>query len=279
MPQSRPPFSEKSLPSEAQVNREPNKVTIGMIKDNEPDAKKSPSTLIRSKIRSFRELLGPFALLGLWATIGPILGGAVLASTSHLYGPWLRNHEVFGIAGFTLAATILAAFAAAPTFALSIVAGWAFGFADGVVSMMLATVCAALIAWSVARFLASRGLGQWLSEHPKLRAVHQSLLGRSPVKAGFLLFTARLPPQIPFALLNLLAGSTRAPLVPFFVATSLGMFPRTALVTWTAATMESISFDRPETAMISILGLLIAAGLVIWIGVVARGVIVRESSS
>ena len=230
------------------------------------------------KSHPLRVMLGPFALLGLWATIGPVLGGAVLAMSSQVYGPWLRDHEAFGLPGFTVVAMLLAAFAGAPTFALSIVAGWAFGFVDGVLSMMIATVGAAVIAWLMARFLAGRGLAAWLAEHPKLSAVHHGLLGRSPWRAGGLLFVARLPPQIPFALLNLLAGATRAPFVPFLLATFLGMLPRTALATWTASTMATINFERPETAIWSFLGLLVAALLVIWVGVLARGILRREAS-
>lgn len=213
--------------------------------------------------------IGPFAPLAAWATVGPVLGGALLAAFSDQYGPLLRDHEMLGLVGFVIIGTLLAAIAAAPTLGLSIVAGWAFGAEVGIAAMLLVVNAAALLGWFGARVLAGPGLSGFLLEHPRLVRVRHGLFGSGFSRTTAFIAAARLPPQIPFGLFNLLAGSVRASLGPFAVGTAIGMLPRVAFVTWSAATVTRIDFQAPDTWFLTALAIAGFGVVVLMIGRVA----------
>jgi uncharacterized membrane protein YdjX (TVP38/TMEM64 family) len=84
---------------------------------------------------------------------------------------------------------------------------------------------------------------------------------------------ARLPPQVPFALGNVLAASLRLPLRPMLIGTAIGMAPRVGLVVWLGA--ELSAWDPAAAPPMSLFLSLAAAvlglgGLGVWAGVAMR---------
>lgn len=70
---------------------------------------------------------------------------------------------------------------------------------------------------------------------------------------------ARLPPQMPFAMGNVLAASSGVRLIPLVIGTALGMAPRIGLVVWIGA---ELSTWKPGTPIPVSLGWAVASAVV-----------------
>ena len=61
----------------------------------------------------------------------PPISGIVLIGTLHEVGPWLRAHDDLGLVLYVVAFTVLGGLALLPTYAQSLLGGWAFGLVFG----------------------------------------------------------------------------------------------------------------------------------------------------
>src|SRR5688572_9562940 len=75
--------------------------------------------------------LGPAGPLAVVASSMPAIGGFLLLGSIQWFSPWLRANSSFGILLCILAYTVLGGLALLPTYAFSVLCGWAFGFAVG----------------------------------------------------------------------------------------------------------------------------------------------------
>lgn len=85
----------------------------------------------RETLRQMIRKLGPAAVLGAIASILPPLGSIVLFWKINTIGPWLREHGVQGLVLYMVAFAVLSGIAVVPTYASSVLGGWAFGFTWG----------------------------------------------------------------------------------------------------------------------------------------------------
>ncbi|HZQ32177.1 MAG TPA: TVP38/TMEM64 family protein [Mycobacterium sp.] len=111
-----------------------------------------------------------------------------------------------------------------PRTAFTLAAGLLFGTALGVVLAVVASTLSAVIALWLVRVSAWR-LDRLIS-HPRVAAVDARLRRRGwPV-----VFSLRLIPAVPFSVINYLAGASTVRVVPYTLATFIGLAPGTLAV-------------------------------------------------
>jgi uncharacterized membrane protein YdjX (TVP38/TMEM64 family) len=198
----------------------------------------------------FRRLgaAGPVAIvLSFW----PPLGGFLLLATLTQLGPWLRDHGSEGIAIYILVTGFLMGISFVPTYACSILAGWAFGFGVGCPVALLTITLAAVLAYVIARWIAQDRVLEVIRERPKWRAIHEALLGSAPGRTLLVVTLLRVPPSSPFALANFALAAAKVPLWNYTLGTFIGIAPRTALAAFAAAGLEQLKFkDTGERWMV-----------------------------
>ena len=111
-----------------------------------------------------------------------------------------------------------------PRTAFTLAAGLLFGPALGVAIAVTASALSAVIA-----LLAVRALGWQMSNvvsHPRM----ESLDARLRARGWPAVLSLRLIPAVPFSVLNYAAGASTVGVVPYFLATLVGLLPGTAAV-------------------------------------------------
>lgn len=226
-----------------------------------------------SRTHRFRALLrrlGPAGPLAIVSTILPPIGAIATIGLLTMLGPKLRE-EPWAPFAVCLAFILLGGLSLLPPYAVSILAGWAFGFAVGFPTAWVAMVGAALVSYAIARRTAGTRLVQMIDEKPTWRAVHAALVGRGFWHAVWVVVLLRTAPIPPFSLSNLLMGAAHVRLSRYIVGTILGMASHAAVVSLSAAKLHELSFrkagDQPWLIVGGIVALLVVVGL---IGRVAR---------
>ena len=196
-------------------------------------------------VRIFRRL-GPAGYLTAIAASLPAIGGFVLLGTITRTAPWFRAHEHAGPILFAIGFVVLAGLAVLPTYAQSAFAGWTFGFRVGLPAAVIGVLGASLLGYAVARRASGERVVQLISEQPKWRAVYESLLCSGFWRTLLIVTLIRLPPSSPFALTNLVLASTRVGLLPYVLATVIGLAPRTGFVVFVVAGLPSVTAANPH---------------------------------
>ena len=167
--------------------------------------------------------LGPLGPLAVLAVAMPPISGILLIGTLHKVGPWLRAHDDFGLLLYIAAFTVLGGMALLPTYAQSLLGGWAFGLGPGLAAALAGFVGAALVSYAISWRLSGDRLEKLLEQHTRWNAVYRALLHSGFARAVFIITLLRLPPNSPFAATNLAMAAIKSPLGP------LWMFPRKSI--------------------------------------------------
>ena len=231
------------------------------------------------RFRQLARRLGPVGPLALLATVGPPLGGMVILTTVATVGPWLQAHGPLGVVLFMVTVAVLAGLAVLPTYAQSLLAGWAFGVALGFPAVLVALVAAAMIAHVCAAWLAGDRVERMRQENPQWLAVRNALVGAGFLRAVFIVTLVRLPPNSPFALTNLLMASVGVPRTAYALGTALGLAPRTAAAVFIGAQLSTLTLDvRPPLWMI-LTGIALTIAVLAVIGAWAKRVLRRTTAT
>lgn len=173
--------------------------------------------------------LGRTGVLAVLWTIMPALSTifvvAYLGEVSDVF-------EAQGAAGpwwYALAFAVVAGLGLAPTYSLSFLAGWAFGFALGTTSALVALLGAALVGFAIAHRVSAAHARELIARFPKAEAVRHALVGRGALRGGGVVALLRVPPNSPFSLTNLVLGTSGIRTAPYAIGTLLGLAPRTAV--------------------------------------------------
>ncbi len=204
--------------------------------------------------RTLLKRLGPAAPLALFVGTFPPIGGFILIGFISRLAPWLRAHPAAGPLVYLMGAVLLTGLALMPTYAFAILAGWTFSFVLGLPLSMAAFTLAALLAYAAASVAAGDRVLALVRDHPKWEAVRQSLLASGRARSLWIQTLLRLPPLAPFASVNFVLATTRAPLGTFLLATLIGMAPRTAVAVFAAAHAASLDFKSKGQAWTFIAG-------------------------
>lgn len=212
----------------------------------------------------------------------PALGSIALFATMGVTGPWLRAHAEIGIAAYIAGFAILSGLALLPTYAQSALGGFAFGVTIGIPAALAGFLGGSIIGYEIARRASGDNVERVIDQHAKLRAVRNTMLGDvEHGRASFwrslgMVTLLRLPPNSPFAAMNLMLASVKVPRTAFLLGTLLGLTPRTALAVVIGAGVEHLTREELSTPRwVLITGIAVTIVVVITIGLIANAAIKR----
>jgi len=185
--------------------------------------------------------------------IKPIVIVTLLAIAGILYwrfGDWLslkyladqetairafgRDHPVL-VPGIAFGIYVLATGLSLPGAAvLTLVMGWYFGFARGLVLVSFASTTGATIAFLLSRYLFRETIENRFGTRMK---TFQDRLRR---EGAYYLFSLRLIPAVPFFIVNLVMGLTPIRTRTYWWVSQLGMLPGTAVYVYAGSAVPSL---------------------------------------
>lgn len=210
-------------------------------------------------------------LLVLLAVSLPLIGlGTVLSSGQNLV-EWVRVHGLWTWPVFVLVAGMAAGFALVPSHLSSLLAGYLYGLWLGLPAALLVVLIGCGIGAALSRKM-SRDLMRKLIDQSRWgRILTREFVDANDRKATGAVALARLPPQVPFALGNILAASFGVRSTPLFLGTLTGMLPRVFLVVWLGAGLSAWEPGLPVPGSLwlaVIAGFVGMGGLMVWGGMV-----------
>lgn len=194
---------------------------------------------------------GPVAL---FTGLGPLVGAVVLTATAPAWLEWFLGSGAVVVAVFLVLTMLLAGLSLTPTHASSLLGGMAFGFGLGSVLAMVGVTLAAALGFVVLRHVLRDRVVDALAHHPRAEAVHRALDQGRGVRTMALLALIRLSPVVPFAATNLLMSTTGVRLVPFLVASALGLAPRVVAVVWIGSSMSELDLSQAADRRLLVIG-------------------------
>lgn len=220
------------------------------------------------KVRAGAKELGPAGPLALAATLFPPLGGFLLLGTLNIVGPYLAERGAAGVALYVTGFILLAGLALLPTYAQAILGGWAFGVAVGAPAALGGFLGGSIIGYVIARRVAGARVMEILDRRPRWLVVRDSLVGGGFWKTLLIVALVRVPPNSPFAITNLVLGSTRVAFAPYALGTLIGMTPRTVAAVYIASGFRELMFDEAREQMDATKKWVIVAGVATMLAVV-----------
>jgi len=138
-----------------------------------------------------------------------------------------------GLAGIGTGLAVL------PTHLVSLSAGFLYGFGGGSLAAMIAVGIGTSLGLWIARGMARDRLHQILEKSSWGHRLSEEMLEKDAWRVMGAILLARLPPQVPFALGNVIGASAGIAALPFVAGTLLGMMPRVLLVVWVGASLST----------------------------------------
>ena len=229
--------------------------------------------------------LGPAAWLGIaWATVPAIAGITLLvnmgAATRLLKGteenPGLPL--AIGLALYIAIFIITAGIGVLPTVSQAILAGFAFGIAWGFPAAMVGFAGASIIGYFIAGRVARKKIEDEIHKHPKAEIIRDAFIHHGKVRALVILTLLRVPPNSPFALTNYVMSVSGVKLVPFLIATIVGMAPRTFAAVWIGHQVTNWDeIHKPKWLIIG--GMVLAVAILIGLGQLANKAVEQAMST
>ncbi len=168
---------------------------------------------------------------------------------------------------YSLAAGLIAGFGLIPTHCVSLLAGYLFGIVGGGAGAFAAVAIGSWMGLTISSKIAGGSLEDVLKNNSFASKIHSKIIGGGHLEIFFGIMLARLPPQMPFALGNVIAGSLRVGTPVFLAATLVGMAPRIMLAVWVGSGLASwdINSSPPAGLWLSLAGAAIGfGGLFLW---------------
>ncbi|MFZ4431226.1 MAG: TVP38/TMEM64 family protein [Phycisphaerales bacterium] len=229
--------------------------------------------------------LGPTGVLAAVASFMPAIAGIFLLANIGDAAEWLKSHGQPGIAVYIGCFALLSGLALLPTYAQAVLGGYAFGMMLGVPAALAGFVGGAVIAYEIGARTSGERVERLISRKPKWKAVRDALVGSKDegdlLKSIGTVSLLRLPPNSPFALMNLLLSAVKVPRLAYLVGTCIGMAPRTAAAVAIGAGIKEAltreSIDRAMPRWMIIAGIAVTVGIALIIGSIANRAIRRVS--
>ena len=200
----------------------------------------------------------------------PPIGFLILLGTMNQSAPWLQSHGALGVVLFVASFSVLGGLALLPTYAPSVLGGWAFGMVVGLAATLAGFVGASAIGFAIARRLSGDRLVQVLDEYPRGRAVHRALLARSWRRTLLVVMLLRVPLNGPFAMTNLLLAATGVGWGPYLIGSLLGLTPRVAAAVIVGASLSQLDLRHLERGGSAYLSIGLSLAVVIALGWIAN---------
>lgn len=214
--------------------------------------------------------LGPAAWLGIaWAVLPGIAGITLLANMGTATRLLVGTDEnpglplAMGIALYVAIFVITAGLGVLPTVSQAILAGFAFGITWGFPAALIGFAGASIIGYTIANVVARKKIEDEIKSHPKAAIIRDAFIRHGKVRALVILTLIRVPPNSPFALTNYAMSVSGVKLVPFLIATIVGMAPRTFAAVWIGSQVSS--WDQAKMPKWLVIGGIVLA-IVILVG-------------
>ena len=200
---------------------------------------------IVASVRDTLRRLGPAAPLAIAVTVVPPIGTLVLTLLATLTRLpfWMKDHPAQAVPLYVVSFWALG-ICCLPTYAYSVLGGWAFGFWPALIGTTLAYGGACCIAFALARRLGLERTKPLIDEHPRLVAVRRVMAESSRWRSIFIIALLRIVPVSPFAITNVALGAIGVDWTPFIVGSFVGVVPRTAAVVWFASGLSTLPLQN-----------------------------------
>ncbi len=174
------------------------------------------------------------------------------------FGGWIENLGFHGIVAFTLL-YVLFIVVVGPSSALALTAGLAYG-AFGFPLVVFSATLGCTVAFLIGRYLARHRVVSHFEHSLRFRALNHAVSMEGWRVVGLM----RLSPMLPYGVQSYLLAVTRIRLLPFVLATAVGIMPASALVVY----IGSLGRKTNQAGLLSWLLLVVglcATVLVVWL--------------
>lgn len=165
----------------------------------------------------------------------PVTVSSTLAVYLYQYQDIFRDLTIWQLLLYFVVIAITMALALTPTTFVALVSGFYLGW-QGFPGVVVAYGIAALVGYSLARLIDHGKMMSFLNRFEKARHLMQELRNQS----WSLIFLTRISPVLPFALMNFVLSLLQVNRTRFFVASIVGMLPRTIFFYWIGTQAKDI---------------------------------------
>jgi uncharacterized membrane protein YdjX (TVP38/TMEM64 family) len=185
------------------------------------------------------------------------------------FATWARE---FGLGGALIYGVVfgVVSILMAPCLPLTIIAGFTFGWAHGVIAVMLGIAIGAAFGFLFARYAARGAIADKIARNPRFNAIDQAIAKDGWKIVGLL----RMCP-VPFGITNYLYGLTAIDFWRYMAATIVGMLPATICFVYLGAFGKE-TLDGPRHPVQYVLGGLTLAAMIAVVFILGR--IARRSA-
>lgn len=250
-----------------------------------PETPLAPRTPEDNSAAAVFNRLGPAAWLGVcWALVPAVAGITLLARMKPVSS---RLIELAGHGGadlwksvtaYVVGFVVLSGVGLLPTFAISVLGGYAFGVRVGFAAALAGFGGASVVGYLIARTVARDKVEQEIASHAKARVVRDALVRSGFWKTLMIVILVRVPPNSPFALMNGTLAATGVRPTPYILGTLLGMAPRTlAYVMIGSQVTDWSNPDKPKWLFFGGIGVTVV--VIVIIGSIANRALARVTGN
>jgi uncharacterized membrane protein YdjX (TVP38/TMEM64 family) len=187
----------------------------------------------------------------------PVTVSSTLAVYLYQYQDIFRDLTIWQLLLYFVVISVTMALALTPTTFVALVSGFYLGW-QAFPGVVVAYGIAALVGYSLARLIDHGKMMSFLNRFENARNLMQELRNQS----WSLIFLTRISPVLPFALMNFILSLLQVSRTRFFVASIVGMLPRTLFFYWIGTQARDIisllqNPDSGRTGQLLMIGLII----------------------
>ncbi|MDQ4141398.1 MAG: VTT domain-containing protein [Bacteroidota bacterium] len=191
----------------------------------------------------FQKNLGTLIAMAILA-VGPLLISSTVAVLLYQYQAILQQLTIGQMVLYFMVVSFTMAFALTPTTFVALVTGFYLGW-SGFPGVVISYGVAALIGYGLAQVIDHGKLLRFISHFEKAAAVMEELKHQS----WSLIILTRISPVLPFALMTFVLAMMKVDKRKFFLASIVGMLPRTLFFFWLGTQAQDIIalLQNPDT--------------------------------
>ncbi|QMU29781.1 TVP38/TMEM64 family protein [Adhaeribacter radiodurans] len=191
----------------------------------------------------FQKNLGTLVVMALLA-VGPVLISSTVAVLLYQYQAVLQQLTFGQMVLYFMVVSFTMAFALTPTTFVALVTGFYLGW-NGFPGVVISYGVASLIGYGLAQIIDHGKLIRFISHFDKAAAVMEELKHQS----WSLIILTRISPVLPFALMTFVLAMMKVEKKKFFLASIVGMLPRTLFFFWLGTQAQDIIalLQNPDT--------------------------------
>ncbi len=177
---------------------------------------------------------------------------------------YVRGLGALGYVVYTLGYAGIGLFV--PASVLTIGAGALFGVIGGTIVVVIGATLTATLAFLLARTVLRKRIEGWVARNPKFVAVDRAIAR----EGSKIVVLVRLAAVFPFLFVNYAFGLTGIRLVPYVVATFIGILPGAIAFVYLGAAGAAAATQSRTRTIFMIAGVVIAFAVSIYVGRIAK---------